>query len=97
LHLAAGADDVTIYPIAAKVEDAAGPRHQGCSCSRLPQSLDNAGDAVSSAFPKGKQHGVKHPIIGNNRELYPDPSLNYAISPLSKLYYVNPIVLFMEL
>jgi len=69
-----------VNPIVAKVEDAAGPpaagstlrsdKHQGCSCSRLPQSLDNAGDAVSSAFPKGKQHGEKHPIIGNNRELY---------------------------
>jgi len=46
--------------IVAKVEDAAGPRHQGCSCSRLPQSLDNAGDAVSSAFPEGKQYGEKN-------------------------------------
>jgi len=45
-------------PNVAKVEDAAGPRHQDCSCSRLPQSLDNDGDAVSSAFPKGKQHCI---------------------------------------
>jgi len=43
----------------AKVEDTAGPRHQGRSCSRLPQRLDNAGDAVSSAFLKGKQHSKK--------------------------------------
>jgi hypothetical protein len=49
----------SMKPIVAKVEDAAGPRHQGCSCSRLPQSLDNAGDAVSSDFPEGKQHGEK--------------------------------------
>jgi len=35
----------------AKVEGAADPRRQGCSCSNLPQALDNAGDAVPSAFP----------------------------------------------
>ena len=28
---------------------------QGWSCSHLPQSLGNAEDAVSSAFPWGKQ------------------------------------------
>jgi hypothetical protein len=48
-----------VYPNVAKVEDAAGPRHQGRSCSLLPQGLDNAGDAVSSAFLKGKQHSKK--------------------------------------
>jgi hypothetical protein len=45
-----------INPDVAKVEDTAGPRHQGHSCSRLPQGLDNAGDAMLSAFLKGKQH-----------------------------------------
>jgi len=45
-----------INPIAAKVEDTADPRHQGRSCSRLPQGLDNAGDVMSSAFLKGKRH-----------------------------------------
>jgi len=44
-----------INPNVAKVEDTAGPRHQGRSCNRL----DNAGDAVSSAFLKGKQHKKK--------------------------------------
>jgi len=39
-----------IIPSVAKVEDIAGPRHQGRSCNRLPQGLDNAGNAVSSAF-----------------------------------------------
>ena len=48
----------------AKVEDTAGPRHQGRSCSRLPQGLDNEGDAVSSAFLKGKQHSKKGIFIG---------------------------------
>ena len=43
-------------PNIAKVEDAADSRRQGHSCSHLPQALDNAGDAVSSAFPKGKKH-----------------------------------------
>jgi hypothetical protein len=41
---------MTGLPVA-KVEGAAGPRRQGCSCSNLPQALDNAGDAVPSAFP----------------------------------------------
>ena len=36
---------------AAKVEDAADSRHRGCSRSNLLQTLDNAEDAVSSAFP----------------------------------------------
>jgi predicted nucleic acid-binding protein len=39
-----------IDPNVAKVEGAADPRRQGCSCSNLPQTLDNAGDAVPSAF-----------------------------------------------
>ena len=47
----------SINPNVAKVEGAADPRRQGRSCSELLQALDNAGDAVSSAFPKGKQTG----------------------------------------
>jgi len=43
----------------AKVEDAPDPRHQGRSCSYLPQGPDNTGDGVSSAFLSGKQHGEK--------------------------------------
>ncbi|PLX52527.1 MAG: hypothetical protein C0611_07920 [Desulfobacteraceae bacterium] len=39
-------------------------RHQGRSCSRLPQGFDNARDAVSSAFLKGKQHSKKGIFIG---------------------------------
>ena len=44
-------------PNVAKVEDAAAARRQGVGCSRLRRILDNAADAVSSAFPKGKQNG----------------------------------------
>jgi hypothetical protein len=29
-------------------------RRQGCSCSRLPQNLDNEEDEGLMAFPKGK-------------------------------------------
>jgi hypothetical protein len=29
-------------------------RQQGCSCSRLPQKLDNEEDVGFMAFPKGK-------------------------------------------
>ena len=47
-----------VSPNAAKVEDAADSRRQGYSRSRLLQTLDNAEDAVSSAFPKGKQQVV---------------------------------------
>lgn len=65
--------------------------------SNLPQSLDNAGDAVSSVFPEGKQHGEKKPIIGNNRALYLYQSLKIAINPLFKLFYTNLTVLFMQL
>jgi hypothetical protein len=48
-----------LNPNVTKVEDTAGPRHQGRCCSRLQQGLDNTGDAVSSAFLKGKQHNKK--------------------------------------
>jgi len=48
----------------AKAEDAPGPRHQGRSCSYLPQGHDNAGDGVSSAFPSGKQPGEKRLEFG---------------------------------
>ena len=49
----------------AKVEDAPGPRLQGWSRNKLLQTLDNAGDGVSSAFPKGKQNEeiIKKTII----------------------------------
>ena len=47
-----------IDPHVAKVEDAADSRRQGCSRRKLLQILDNTEDAVSSAFPKGKQHDV---------------------------------------
>ena len=40
-----------VIPKVAKVEGAAYPRRQGCSCSNLPQALDNDGDAAPSAFP----------------------------------------------
>jgi len=41
-------------PNVAKVEGAADPKRQGRICSNLLQALDNAGDAVPSAFPQGK-------------------------------------------
>jgi hypothetical protein len=47
-----------LYPNVAKVEDAADLRRQGCSRSNLLQTFDNAEDALSSAFPKGKQQVV---------------------------------------
>ncbi len=37
---------------------------QGWSCSRLPRTLGNAGDAVSSAFPQGKKHDKFCTIFG---------------------------------
>ena len=46
-----------------RFDDPAGLRHQGFSCSRLPQRLDNEGFAVSSAFLKGKQHSKKGVFI----------------------------------
>ncbi len=49
---------VLLNPKVAKVEDAADSRRRGCSRSSLLQTLGNAEDAVSSAFPEGKQHGV---------------------------------------
>jgi len=47
-------NDRFFFPVntnVAKVEGAADPRRQGCSCSNLPQAHDNAGDAAPSAFP----------------------------------------------
>jgi hypothetical protein len=58
-----------VCPNVAKVEDTAGPRLQGRNCSRLPQRLDNAGDTMSSAFPKGKQHSKKGVSIGHYQQL----------------------------
>ena len=58
-----------VHPNVAKVEDTADPRHQGRSCSHLPQGVDNAGDAVSSAFLKGKQHSKKVGFIGCHQRL----------------------------
>ena len=58
----------SIDPNDAKVEDATDSRRRGCSRRNLLQTLDNAEDVVSSAFPachaevlrrrEGKQHGV---------------------------------------
>jgi len=54
---------INLNPNVAKVEETAGPRHQGRNCSCLPQGLDNVGDAVSSAFLEGKQHSKKADYI----------------------------------
>jgi len=70
--------------IVAKVEDTAGPRHQGCSCSRLPQGLDNEGDAVSSAFLKGKQHSKKNVFIVCRQRLILVMFISINIKHLSK-------------
>ena len=48
----------TLKPSAAKAENAPDSRRQGCNRSNLLQTLDNSENEVSSAFPKGKQHGV---------------------------------------
>jgi hypothetical protein len=72
----------------AKVEDTAGPRHQGRSCSRLPQGLDNEGDAVSSAFLKGKQHSKKAVFIGCHQRLDLMIVTPINAKPLSKPFNV---------
>jgi hypothetical protein len=46
----------SLNPGVAKVEDAGDARRQGSGCSSLRRALDNAADAISSTFLKGKQH-----------------------------------------
>jgi len=77
-----------LFSNVAKVEDTAGPRHQGRSCSRLPQGLDNAGDGVSSAFPKGKQHSKKGVFIGRHQRLDLMVVTSINSKPLSKPFNV---------
>ena len=49
---------LSLHPNAAKAEGAVDPRRPRVrQYSRLRRTLGNAGDAVSSAFPRGKQHG----------------------------------------
>ena len=79
---------VTPYPIIAKVEDTAGLRHQGRSCSRLPQGLDNAGDAMSPAFLKGKQHSKKGVFIGCYQRLDLMMVTPINAKPFSRLFNV---------
>jgi hypothetical protein len=46
------------------------PQVQGIKAAavdRLPQGLDNAGDAVSAPFLQGKQHSKKSILIGLNQ------------------------------
>ena len=62
---------INLNPNAAKVEDTAGSRHQGRSCSHLLQGLDNKGDAVLSAFLKGRQHSKKAVHIKCRQRLDP--------------------------
>jgi len=38
----------------ASVDFVGDARHRACSCSMLPQTLDNAADPVKAALPKGK-------------------------------------------
>jgi hypothetical protein len=77
-----------VNPNVAKVEDTAGPRHQGRSCSRLPQGLDNTGDAVSSAFLKGKQHSKKNINIGCHQRMDLMIVTPINAKPLSKPFNV---------
>ena len=77
-----------LNPNVAKVEDTAGPRHQDCSCSRLPQRFDNVGDAVSSAFLEGKQHSKKGVFIGCHQRLDLMRVNSIDAKPLSKTFNV---------
>jgi len=53
-----------INPIVAKAMKLSYSRQQGCSCSRLPQNLDNEEDEGSMAFPKGK---IFYATLGKER------------------------------
>jgi len=41
-------------------------RHQGCSCSSLPQTLDNKEDGIFIAFPEGKNFLLKKMNSGHH-------------------------------
>ena len=69
------AGEFTVNPNVAKVEDAVDPRRQGWSCTCLPRTLGNKGDAVSSAFPVGKKHGKLDIIIGSHHLWIPEISI----------------------
>jgi len=43
----------SIHLNVAKAEDAADPRRQGRSGTKVPRSLDHTGDAASNGFPEG--------------------------------------------
>ena len=53
---------ILLNPNVRKIEDAADPRRQGWSCSKLPRTLDNKGDAIPSTFPKGRKHDKSNGI-----------------------------------
>ena len=54
------------YPNVAKAMKPSYSRQQGCSCSRLPQKLDNEEDEGFMAFPKGKNFNSKKMNTGNH-------------------------------
>ncbi|RZB31453.1 MAG: hypothetical protein AEth_00691 [Candidatus Argoarchaeum ethanivorans] len=88
-----------VYPNVAKVEDTTGPpmtgfplrsnkASRGYSCSRLPQGLDNEGDAVSSAFRKVNNTAKKSVFIGCHQRLDLMMVTPINAKPLSKPFNV---------
>ncbi|MGB2929614.1 MAG: hypothetical protein WBB70_11950, partial [Desulfobacterales bacterium] len=79
---------LSVNPNVPKVEDTAGVQGKSCSCSGLPQGLDNERDAVSSAFLKGKQHSKKGVFIGRHQRLDLMIVTPINAKPLSKPFNV---------
>ena len=83
-----------VYPIVAKVEDAADPRRQGRSRSELLRTLGNKGDAVSSAFPKGKKHDKFLECLGIHFKLIPE-NVIYDARILNILVFSHSLPCFL--
>ena len=80
-------------PIVAKVEDTVDPRRQGWSCSNLPRTLDNKGDAIYSAFPWGKKHDKVNRWSWNSRLVISRNSLALRQNPCY-YWFLYPLVMF---
>ena len=67
---------------------------QGFGCSWLRRTLDNEEDAVSSAFPKGKQQGDYDVGARPHWRGIPWVLLDYPKTALNnkELFYVAPVV-----
>jgi len=79
---------MSVYLNVAKVMKISASRRQGCSCSGLPQNLENEEDGIFMTFPKGKNFGGKKMNLESHFWCSPDVGLKSILFILNSNSFI---------